>query len=68
MMLTQRMKSLVHRLIPDALTLSPAWLTLEGGLRVRIDSKLILELLVELFATQPYRGGLNWSAHHLGES
>ena len=45
---------MISRFIPEALAISPAWVTLDSGLKVCIDSKLSLECFVELFLTQPY--------------
>jgi FkbM family methyltransferase len=56
--LIDRAINFARRFAPDPLAMRPQVLTLSSGVRVKIDSRLSLDLFVELFVTQPYNKAL----------
>lgn len=51
--------SAARRFFPEALMLAPIDVVLDSGVRLRIDSRLSLDMFVELFVAQPYLQALD---------
>jgi FkbM family methyltransferase len=61
-MLSQVRLNPFPRLIPEPLQIRPVWYTLESGIKACLDSKVTLQLFLELFAQQSYAAALEAAA------